>query len=75
MANLPSDVLMYVYVLGKVATNPPVPTLIHSCDGNASVVLGQASGLKSAADQYGSALAPAPFTYAPGILGKEEGSV
>ncbi len=53
VANLPSDVLMYVYVPDKVAANPPVLTLIHSCDSNASVVLGQASGLKSAADQYG----------------------
>ena len=53
VANLPSDVLMYVYVPDKVATNPPVLTLIHSCDSNASVVLGQAAGLKSAADQYG----------------------
>jgi poly(hydroxyalkanoate) depolymerase family esterase len=53
VANLPSDVLMYVYVPDKVATNPPVLTLIHSCDSNASVVLGQAGGLKSAADQYG----------------------
>jgi len=51
--NLPSDVQMYIYVPDKVATNPPVLTLIHSCDSNASVVLGQASGLKSAADQYG----------------------
>jgi acetylxylan esterase len=53
VANLPSDVLMYVYVPDKVAANPPVLTLIHSCDSNASVVLGQASGLKMAADQYG----------------------
>ena len=53
VANLPSDVLMYVYVPDKVATNPPVLTLIHSCGSNASVVLGQAGGLKSAADQYG----------------------
>jgi len=44
---------MYVYVPDKVAANPPVLTLIHSCGSNASVVLGQASGLKSAADQYG----------------------
>ena len=51
--NLPSDVQMYIYVPDKVASNPPVLTLIHSCDSNASVVLGQASGLKSAADQYG----------------------
>jgi acetylxylan esterase len=53
VANLPSDVLMYVYVPDKVAVDPPVLTLIHSCDSNASVVLGQAGGLKSAADQYG----------------------
>src|SRR5579863_8737885 len=53
VANLPSDVLMYVYVPDKVAVNPPVLTLIHSCDSNASIVLGQAGGLKSAADQYG----------------------
>ena len=53
VANLPSDVLMYVYVPDKVVANPPVLTLIHSCDSNASVVLGQAGGLKSAADQYG----------------------
>jgi acetylxylan esterase len=51
--NLPSDVQMYIYVPEKVVTNPPVLTLIHSCDSNASVVLGQASGLKSTADQYG----------------------
>ena len=53
VANLPSDVLMYVYVPDKVAANPPVLTLIHSCGSNASVVLGQAGGLKAAADQYG----------------------
>jgi poly(hydroxyalkanoate) depolymerase family esterase len=53
VANLPSDVLMYVYVPDKVATNPPILTLIHSCDSNASVVLGQAPDLKSAADKYG----------------------
>ncbi len=53
VANLPSDVLMYVYVPDKVATNPPVLTLIHSCGSNASVVFGQAGGLKNAADQYG----------------------
>ena len=29
------------------------PSVIDSCDSNASIVLGQASGLKSAADQYG----------------------
>jgi poly(hydroxyalkanoate) depolymerase family esterase len=50
---LPTDVSMHVYVPDKVATNPPVLTLIHSCDSNAQVVLGQASGLQKAADQYG----------------------
>jgi len=53
VANLPSDVSMHIYVPDKVATNPPVLTLIHSCDSNAQVVLGQASGLQKAADQYG----------------------
>ena len=53
VANLPSDVLMYAYVPDKVATNPPVLTLIHSCDNTASGVLGQANGLQKAADQYG----------------------
>ena len=53
VSDLPSDVLMYVYVPDKVATNPPILTLIHSCSSNASVVLGQAPDLKSAADKYG----------------------
>ena len=53
VANLPSDVLMYVYVPDKTAANPPILTLIHSCGSNASVVLGQAPDLKSAADKYG----------------------
>ncbi len=52
---LPSDVTMYVYVPNKVATNPPVLTLIHYFGGTASAVFGQAQGggLVSAADQYG----------------------
>ena len=53
VTGLPTDVSMHVYVPDKVATNPPVLTLIHSCDSNAQVVLGQASGLQKAADQYG----------------------
>ncbi len=53
VANLPSDVLMYVYVPTNVVSNPPVLTIIHSCGSNASVVLNQAAGLRSAADQYG----------------------
>jgi poly(hydroxyalkanoate) depolymerase family esterase len=54
-AGLPSDVTMYIYVPTKVATNPPVLTLIHYCGGTASTVFGQAQGggIVSAADQYG----------------------
>src|SRR4051794_14209105 len=53
--SLPSDVSMYVYVPAKVATKPPVLTLIHYCGGNAQSVFGQAQGggLVAAADQYG----------------------
>jgi poly(hydroxyalkanoate) depolymerase family esterase len=51
--SLPSDVSMYVYVPAKVATNPPILTLVHYCGGSASAVFGQASGLVTAADQYG----------------------
>ena len=53
VTGLPSDVLMYIYVPDKVAANPPLLTLIHSCGSNASVVLAQAPDLKSAADKYG----------------------
>lgn len=53
VANLPSDVLMYVYVPDKVAVNPPVLALIHSCASDAQTVLGQAGGLKAAADKSG----------------------
>jgi poly(hydroxyalkanoate) depolymerase family esterase len=52
-ASLPSDVTMYTYVPSKVATNPPLVTLIHYCGGSATAVFGQASGIVSAADQYG----------------------
>jgi len=52
-SGLPSDVSMYVYVPSKVATKPPILTVIHYCGGTASTVFGQASGLVSAADQYG----------------------
>ena len=46
---------MYVYVPDRVATNPPILTLIHYCGGTASAVFGQAQGggIVSAADQYG----------------------
>ena len=54
-SGLPSDVSMYVYVPNKVATKPPILTLIHYCGGTASAVFGQAQGggIVSAADQYG----------------------
>ncbi len=58
---LPADVTMFIYVPDKVATNPPLLTLIHYCGGNASSVFGQATGNPSAgnggvvqaADKYG----------------------
>ena len=55
VTGLPSDVTMYVYVPDKMATNPPILTLIHYCGGTASAVFGQAQGggLVKAADQYG----------------------
>jgi poly(hydroxyalkanoate) depolymerase family esterase len=51
--SLPSDVSMYAYVPSSVATNPPLLTVIHYCGGSAQAVFGQASGLISAADEYG----------------------
>ena len=55
VAGLPSDVTMYVYVPDKVASNPPILTLVHYCGGTGSTVFGQAQGggIVSAADQYG----------------------
>src|SRR5205807_1519369 len=55
VSGLPSDVTMYIYVPDRVATNPPILTLIHYCGGTASTVFGQAQGggVVSAADQYG----------------------
>ena len=54
-ASFPSDVTMYAYVPDKVATNPPILTLVHYCGGTASAVFGQAQGggIVKAADQYG----------------------
>ena len=52
-SGLPSDVAMYTYIPSKVATNPPLLTIIHYCGGSAQAVFGQASGIISAADQYG----------------------
>lgn len=55
VTGLPSDVTMYIYVPDKVASNPPILTLIHYCGGTASAVFGQAQGggIVKAADQYG----------------------
>jgi poly(hydroxyalkanoate) depolymerase family esterase len=55
VTGLPSDVSMYIYVPDRVATNPPILTLIHYCGGTASGVFGQAQGggIVKAADQYG----------------------
>lgn len=52
-SGLPADVAMYTYIPSKVATNPPLITIIHYCGGSAQAVFGQASKLISAADQYG----------------------
>ena len=38
VANLPSDVHMYVYVPDKLAANPPVLTLIHSWGGGGGAI-------------------------------------
>jgi acetylxylan esterase len=53
--SFPSDISMSIYVPDKVATNPPILTLVHYCGGTASAVFGQASGggIVKAADQYG----------------------
>ena len=55
VSGLPSDVSMYIYVPDRVATNPPILTLVHYCGGTASAVFGQAQGggVVGAADQYG----------------------
>ncbi len=57
VSGLPSDVTMYSYVPSKVATNPPLLTLIHYCGGSATAVFGQArarpTNVRQAADQYG----------------------
>lgn len=49
----PSDVRMLVYKPDKLATNPPVLAIIHSCGNDGPGVLGQAGELQRAADQYG----------------------
>jgi len=55
VSGLPADVSMYIYVPDRVATNPPILTLIHYCGGTAAAVFGQArtGGVVGAADQYG----------------------
>ena len=35
VTGLPADVTMYVYVPDRVATNPPILTLVHYCGGTA----------------------------------------
>jgi acetylxylan esterase len=52
-ANFASDVSMYIYVPDKVATNPPILTLIHYCGGSASAVFGQASTVIQVVNQNG----------------------
>jgi len=50
----PSDVIMYRYKPAKVAANPPILVLIHSCGVDGPGVFGsQAQDLVRAADQYG----------------------
>ena len=51
--SLPADVTMSIYVPDKLATNPPLVTVIHYCGGSASAVFGQAKDIKAAADKYG----------------------
>jgi acetylxylan esterase len=51
--SFPADVSMYAYVPDTLASNPPLVTIIHYCGGSAQAVFGQASGIISAADQYG----------------------
>lgn len=50
---LPSDVTMSIYVPDKLATNPPIVTVIHYCGGSAQAVFGQAKDIQTAADQFG----------------------
>jgi poly(hydroxyalkanoate) depolymerase family esterase len=52
-SGLPSDVSMYIYVPDKVATNPPILTLIHYCGGSASSVFSQASTVIKVVDENG----------------------
>jgi acetylxylan esterase len=51
--SLPSDVTMSIYVPDKLATNPPVVTVIHYCGGNADAVFNQAKNISAAADKFG----------------------
>lgn len=51
--SLPADVTMSIYVPDKLATNPPLVTVIHYCGGSASAVFGQAKDIKAAADKFG----------------------
>ncbi len=51
--NLPSDVTMSIYVPDKLASKPPIVTVIHYCGGNAQAVFGQAKDIQVAADKFG----------------------
>ena len=51
--NLPSDVTMSIYVPDKLASRPPIVTIIHYCGGSAQDVFRQAKDIVAAADQYG----------------------
>lgn len=69
-SGVPSDVSMYIYVPDKVATNPPLVTVSHFCGGSAQAVFGQASGIASAADQYGFILVVPSNANASGANGR-----
>jgi poly(hydroxyalkanoate) depolymerase family esterase len=51
--SVPSYVTMYEYVPAAVAANPPVVVAVHYCSGNAAGEFSTASGIVSAANQYG----------------------
>ena len=52
-SGVPSTASMYIYVPDQPAMKPPIVVVAHYCGGTASAVFGQASGIKTAADQYG----------------------
>jgi acetylxylan esterase len=52
-ASVPAYVTMFEYVPAKPAADPPIVVAAHYCGGSASAMFGSASGIVSAADQYG----------------------